>query len=313
MTTSTTSAQLRDIWAPDGASKPRRRKPAAPEKNKRRLKKRTFDPAKTNPAFEACYRGHVVPEGEWAEFMHALRAPLPTTFSFVATGTNEVAPSLIGARFEALLATLDERHRMASVDGADAAPQQCVASGSRVKVRLQSDRRGVVRSFMRVEAVPEARYALRLPWFPGDRGWQVGVTRKELAALRSTCRELRGFIEAHAQLGRLNRQEAVSMLPPLLLQVRARRAPAPTAPTTRLLCPQGCALLHSERPPPHWSQTYLAVRDRCGAGTPSSICARHLVQRRPFFSPSSSVRSLWAVKKICPKTRVAYWQTISTQ
>ena len=55
----TTGAQLRGIWAP-GSTAPRRR----PLQQKKAPKKKIFDPAKRNDAFEACYRGTVVPEAE---------------------------------------------------------------------------------------------------------------------------------------------------------------------------------------------------------------------------------------------------------
>ena len=173
-----------------------------------------FSPEKSNSAFDACYRGHVVPEAEWETFIATLRSPLPSTFSFVHTGCASVDPALVQARFEEhclpQLAITD--------DGDDAGV--LVATGVRVIVRLQCMRSGGARAFLRSEAVAAPRRVRPLPWFPSGRGWQLDAPRKELVALRTTFRALRQFIEAQVGLGRLNRQEAVSMLPPLLLQIR---------------------------------------------------------------------------------------------
>jgi len=166
-----------------------------------------------------------VPEHDWDGFIDTLRAPLPSTFSFVHTGCAAVHPSLVQARFEALVMSLEQ------VDGeARARPQTeapvrvppcgvLVATGTTVVLRLHL-RGGRVRAFARVEAVAAPRRIRPLLWFPERRGWQLDAPRKELLALRSSFKDLRAFIETHVGLGRLNRQEAVSMLPPLLLGVR---------------------------------------------------------------------------------------------
>ena len=124
------------------------------------------------------------------------------------------------------MASLAERSRGAHTEQTedDAKRGLVVAAGSRVILRLQPRRYGCVSAFVRVEAVPTPRRIRRLAWFPQGRGWQLDCPRNELSALRATCRELRQFLEVHTQLGRINRQEAVSMLPPLLLRVRPGQA-----------------------------------------------------------------------------------------
>ena len=214
----TTGAQLRSIWAP-GTSAPRRRPPVKAKAQLR--KKKRFDPVKHNAAFVACYRGQIVADSEWDAFLTCLRLPLPTTFSFVETGDAEVRPTIVQPRLEAMLM------RLGDVQGDDTLPAEGpvrVASGSHTYVRLALDRAGGVRAFLSVESVAAPRHARQLPWFPGGRGWQFDSPRKELVANRHLCRELRQYLETHTQSGRVNRQEAVSMLPPLLLQVRPGHA-----------------------------------------------------------------------------------------
>ena len=69
----TTTQQIKAAWsnAPLGSQK----RPPLP-------RKKVFSAAKTNAAFDAYYRGHVVPEEEWVRFLEVMRSPLPTTFSF---------------------------------------------------------------------------------------------------------------------------------------------------------------------------------------------------------------------------------------
>ena len=90
----TTTQQIKAAWssAPLGSQK----RPPLP-------RKKTFDAAKTNAAFDAYYRGNVVPEAEWVRFLEVMRSPLPTTFSFTDC-SGQLDARLVQARFEKLLA-----------------------------------------------------------------------------------------------------------------------------------------------------------------------------------------------------------------
>ena len=90
----TTTQQIKAAWssAPLGSQK----RPPLP-------RKKTFDAAKTNAAFDAYYRGNVVPEAEWVRFLEVMRSPLPTTFSFTDC-SGQLEARLVQARFEKLLA-----------------------------------------------------------------------------------------------------------------------------------------------------------------------------------------------------------------
>ena len=103
---STTTQAIKAVWNPDAKPFNKRGRTAAKLKKAARPAKPPKRFSKHNAAFEACYRGHVVPEEQWEDFSEYLRAPLPTTFSFVHTGCAEVEPALVQARFEALLLQL---------------------------------------------------------------------------------------------------------------------------------------------------------------------------------------------------------------
>lgn len=67
-----------------------------------------------------------------------------------------------------------------------------------------------------------------LPWYPDRLAWKVGVSRAGLrgkggaddAAAREALRQLHAFLMEETKAGRVHRQEAASMVPPLLLDVQ---------------------------------------------------------------------------------------------
>lgn len=62
-----------------------------------------------------------------------------------------------------------------------------------------------------------------LPWFPEGRGFSLGLDRSTIR--KSTdprLRELHQWLIGHTDSGMLTRQEAVSMIPPCVLQVSER-------------------------------------------------------------------------------------------
>ena len=308
----TTTQQIKAAWsnAPLGSQK----RPPLP-------RKKAFSAAKTNAAFDAYYRGHVVPEEEWVRFLEVMRSPLPTTFSFtncsgqldaalvqaralrrswsnpypsrIRSLSHSLSPSPSAnpnpnqARFETLLASCavedlgcDEagrsahwaavdqakralgggappevgvadswlaplldlfatltgggfcvEQRRAVPDGAVRSPSDaalalpggegrrkvCVAAGGRVTLSVRA-RKGGVKAFCSIEAPRSAAlYCRPLSWY--GLGWQCDAPRFELIRLRRSLKEVRGFMQAQELRGKLSRQEAVSMLPPLLLRI----------------------------------------------------------------------------------------------
>ena len=136
-----------------------------------------------NEAFTQYYKEQLHLGDEWDEFEACLRSPLPVTWRF--SGHGAAAQALCASMQEHILPALEE------------------------------------------QPTP-------LPWYPGRLAWRTGVSR---AALRGKDWEeqsreeggggrseavaaLHGWLLSEAELGRVQRQEAVSMVPPLLLDVR---------------------------------------------------------------------------------------------
>lgn len=58
-----------------------------------------------------------------------------------------------------------------------------------------------------------------LPWYPGNLGWRIDVTRQQMRKI-SELKPLHKYLTLLDQSGQINRQEAVSMIPPLLLDIK---------------------------------------------------------------------------------------------
>lgn len=59
----------------------------------------------------------------------------------------------------------------------------------------------------------------RIPWYPGGLAWQLSAGRKEMRK-SPIFNRFRKFLVAQTENGNVSRQEAVSMLPPLFLDVK---------------------------------------------------------------------------------------------
>ena len=58
-----------------------------------------------------------------------------------------------------------------------------------------------------------------LPWYPNELGWYFDCSRKAFRKC-ATLKEFHQFLVTETELGNISRQEAVSMLPPMLLDVK---------------------------------------------------------------------------------------------
>ena len=64
-------------------------------------------------------------------------------------------------------------------------------------------------------------YALSpLPWYPGNLAWHLNLSRKQLRK-NPALESFHEFLKHESEVGNITRQEAVSMVPPLFLNVQA--------------------------------------------------------------------------------------------
>lgn len=58
-----------------------------------------------------------------------------------------------------------------------------------------------------------------LPWYPNGFAWQLQLTRRDIRRSEPLFK-LHNFLIAETNAGSISRQEAVSMIPPIVLQVQ---------------------------------------------------------------------------------------------
>uniref|UniRef100_A0A8C1ILF9 tRNA (cytosine(34)-C(5))-methyltransferase n=1 Tax=Cyprinus carpio TaxID=7962 RepID=A0A8C1ILF9_CYPCA len=159
---------------------------------------------KENKLFEHYYTElKIVPEGEFEEFMEAMREPLPATIRI--TGYKSHAKEI--------LHTLKEKYFKEVQD-------------------LEVDGQ-------KIEA-PQP-----LSWYPDELAWHTNLSRKILRK-SPLLEKFHQFLVSETESGNISRQEAVSMIPPLLMKIEPQHkildmCAAPGSKTAQLI-----EMLHSD-------------------------------------------------------------------
>lgn len=78
-----------------------------------------------------------------------------------------------------------------------------------------------------------------LPWYPKNHAWQLELSRKDIRRSESFYK-LHNFLVSETSAGAISRQEAVSMIPPLVLDVKSHHkvldmCAAPGSKTAQLI------------------------------------------------------------------------------
>lgn len=141
-----------------------------------------------NDAFVKYYRHlGICPEGEWDAFLHAIKSDLPATFRI--TGCRNAAKKLLN------LIQNEFFTQYVAASATDAGENGDADANSNLK-----------KPFC-------------LPWYPNGLGWQLELTRKDIRRSEAFYK-LHNFLIAETAAGSISRQEAVSMIPPLVLDVQ---------------------------------------------------------------------------------------------
>ncbi|XP_055544299.1 tRNA (cytosine(34)-C(5))-methyltransferase [Wyeomyia smithii] len=139
------------------------------------------DIKRENESFEVYYKHqNICPAEEWDQFMEKLRSSLPTTFRI--TGSKSHARALLKI----------------------------------IKDQFFAEYYRAVAEFR--ENGEEVQEPLCLSWYPNDFAWQLELSRKDIRRSEPLYK-LHNFLIAETSSGNISRQEAVSMIPPLLLGV----------------------------------------------------------------------------------------------
>uniref|UniRef100_A0A673YWF4 tRNA (cytosine(34)-C(5))-methyltransferase n=1 Tax=Salmo trutta TaxID=8032 RepID=A0A673YWF4_SALTR len=162
------------------------------------------DIIKENKLFEAYYRElGLVPEGEFDQFMEAMREPLPATIRI--TGYKSHAKEILHCLKNKYFKEIQE----VEIDG------------------------------QKIEA-PQP-----LSWYPDELAWHTNMSRKILRK-SPLLEKFHQFLVSETESGNISRQEAVSMIPPLLMKIEPHHkildlCAAPGSKTAQLI-----EMLHSD-------------------------------------------------------------------
>ncbi|XP_071785595.1 RNA cytosine-C(5)-methyltransferase NSUN2-like [Asterias amurensis] len=98
-----------------------------------------------------------------------------------------------------------------------------------------------------------------MPWYPEELAWTLNLTRKNIRK-SPACKKLHNFLITETESGNISRQEAVSMIPPLLLDVKPHHkvldmCAAPGSKTAQLI-----ELLHADQVY-GWPEGFVVAND----------------------------------------------------
>ncbi|XP_071567264.1 tRNA (cytosine(34)-C(5))-methyltransferase isoform X2 [Temnothorax nylanderi] len=144
------------------------------------------DIIRENNDFENYYKTQgIVPEDKWDAFISTMRTNLPVAFRI--TGSKAEAKALL----EIIKSDFFKGILNANLDGGD-------------KEDVNSQAKTILHS---------------LPFYPEELAWQLQLTRKDIRRSEAYFR-LHNFLIAETNNGSISRQEVVSMVPPLVLDVK---------------------------------------------------------------------------------------------
>ncbi|GLH05793.1 tRNA (cytosine(34)-C(5))-methyltransferase [Gryllus bimaculatus] len=176
------------------------------------------DIVRENEDFEKYYKLQgICPDSEWDTFITSIKENLPTTFRI--TGSKVEARALLKVvKSEFFKDILNPTQNSKTVD-------ESVGENE--------------------ELSPDELKLINLPWYPDGLAWQLKLTRKDIRRSEEYFR-LHNFLISETNSGNISRQEAVSMIPPLVLDVQSHHkvldmCAAPGSKTSQLI-----ELLHGD-------------------------------------------------------------------
>ncbi|RNA05241.1 tRNA (cytosine(34)-C(5))-methyltransferase, partial [Brachionus plicatilis] len=154
---------------------------------------------KQNTLFELYYKQlNLMPESEFDQFLHTLQQPLPLTFRI--TSYKSYAMETLRIIKQKHFKYLDE----VTTENKDEVVEASSKKGASLVINLSSD--------------SDSKIYKCLSWYPNELAWQVNLSRQDVRKNKHFD-EFKKFLINQTENGNLSRQEAVSMIPPLLLDV----------------------------------------------------------------------------------------------
>ncbi|KAJ3121049.1 hypothetical protein HK098_004057 [Nowakowskiella sp. JEL0407] len=217
---------------------------------------------KENDAFVAYYKAqNILPtDEEFDIFLQKLKDPLPTSFRFTGSRLN----------------TAELRDNMIKSYFPDLQNLTIEVEGVPTQIPL-----------------PEP-----IPWYPNRAGWQWQTSKRELKK-NSALTRFHQFLHAETEMGNISRQEAVSMIPCLFLDVEPHHAvldmcAAPGSKTAQLIeavqndehvIPSGFVIANDS----DYSRAQMLVKQTKRLQSPCIVVTNHEAQSFPniYMNPRS--------------------------
>lgn len=201
----------------------RRKRFGRPQKPRRDNRKSRYDPDYTadderhNSQFEAYYRAQrIVPHDEFPTLFSTLAIPLPTSFRVSAHGPyREAVQKSLHGEMAALFHRVSTENTTQS--NSVVPPDSVISTSTTPTITTAASS-----AKSPEESVP-IKPLQQLPWYPSGLAWTVSAPRQMLRR-DNVLAPFHKFIVNMNNLGAINRQEAVSMVPPLLLDVKKGHA-----------------------------------------------------------------------------------------
>lgn len=170
---------------------------------------------KTNALFEKYYKQlNLMDESEWNAFIEILKLPLPITFRI--TKYKSFAQEILHTLKEKHLKYIDEitRTQTEQVREASANKGASLLLSSSVHQENTTNSTSETGELLLGNEIYKC-----LEWYPDEMAWQVQLSRQDVRK-NVHFDEFKQFLIHQTQQGYISRQEAVSMIPPLVLDVK---------------------------------------------------------------------------------------------
>ncbi|KAK7114350.1 hypothetical protein V1264_000425 [Littorina saxatilis] len=190
-----------------------------PYKNERNYSQTTKD----NVLFRKYYSNlGLMPESEVQDFYDRMKEPLPVTFRITGykSQANELLKiirtqffdSLVGA--SASVKSQNNSTTSSTADGGGGGEKAAVPWGQGAVAFNAGD--VPVSKALTMDAIKPPKC---LTWYPDQLAWQIDLSRKAVRS-QEILSKLHEFLVSETESGNISRQEAVSMIPPLVLDVQ---------------------------------------------------------------------------------------------
>ncbi|XP_064100308.1 tRNA (cytosine(34)-C(5))-methyltransferase-like isoform X1 [Macrobrachium nipponense] len=156
---------------------------------KERPKTDYVEVVRENLDFEKYYKAQkIVPENEWNDFISCMKENLPAAFRI--TGTKKMAQALLHVMQKTFFEPLSQ------LTPPELTAEEIAAGEEPIKPLKP----------------------MCLPWYPDNLAWQLNLTRRDIRRCEAYW-QLHQFLISETETGNISRQEAVSMIPPIVLGV----------------------------------------------------------------------------------------------